>query len=135
MKYESALKKLKAVSIGSAMADMALLLLVFFMAATTSEPPKGAEVELPKAVTEGADQDSIYISIASNGTIYVDGEPADKEDLGDYLGQHTGERNKAVSITADKNLSFEQVDEVLEILRSYDFLNVIFMAQPEGTDD
>ena len=60
----SFLKKLKPVSIGSAMADMALLLLVFFMATTTTEPPRGVEVELPKALTQGAEQDSLYITVS-----------------------------------------------------------------------
>ncbi len=131
MKYRSSLSKLKAVSIGSAMADMALLLLVFFMAATTSEPPKGVDVELPTAVTEGAEQDTIYLSISSNGDLYVDGEKSSKNDLKDYLSIHSGERDKTVSITADKNLPYKTVNSVLEILRDHDFLNIVFMAQPE----
>ncbi len=73
MNKRSFLNKLKPLSIGSAMADMALLLLVFFMATTTTEPPKGVEVELPKAVTKGAEQDSIYITIARDSNIYYDG--------------------------------------------------------------
>lgn len=132
MKYKSALSKLRAVSIGSSMADMAMLLLVFFMAATTSEPPKGVDVDLPHAVTEGAEQDTIYISIARDSQIYVDGESSSADDLRDYLAIHGGERDKTVSLTADKNLPYKTVNSVLEILREHDFLNVVFMAQPES---
>lgn len=131
MKYQSRLSRLSVVSIGSAMADMALLLLIFFMAATTSEPPQGVDVEMPKAVTEGAEQDTIYISVSSDGTVYVEGEKSSLEGLNDFLAMHGAERDKTVSVTADRNLPYKTVREVLETLRSRDFLNVIFMAQPE----
>lgn len=131
MRYESRLSKLRGVSIGSAMADMALLLLIFFMAATTSEPPQGVDVTLPQSHTEGAEQDTIYLSISAQNIIYVDGEKSSKDNLRDYLAVHAGERDKTVSVSADKDLPYKAVNEVLDILRERDFLNVVFMAQPE----
>ncbi|MFW6365980.1 MAG: ExbD/TolR family protein, partial [Spirochaetota bacterium] len=98
---------------------------------TTSEPPQGVDVEMPKAVTEGAEQDTIYISVSSDGTVYVEGEKSSLEGLNDFLAMHGAERDKTVSVTADRNLPYKTVREVLETLRSRDFLNVIFMAQPE----
>jgi len=63
MRKGSFLSKLRPLTIGSAMADLALLLLVFFMASTTTEPPKGVEVVIPKGTTQGAEQDSLYLTI------------------------------------------------------------------------
>lgn len=130
MKNNSFLKKLKPIAIGSSMADMAMLLLVFFMATTTTEPPKGVEVNLPKATTQGAEQDSLYLTISKKGNIYLDGKITSIEQLSDYLAMRQGERDRTVSITADKDLNFIQVSQVLNILQEQDFLNVVFMSEP-----
>ena len=82
------------------MADMALLLLVFFMATTSTEPPKGVEVEIPKARTRGAEQDSLYISISKQGYIYFDGKETTLEGLKDQLSMRAGEIDRPVAITA-----------------------------------
>ncbi|MBN2434961.1 MAG: biopolymer transporter ExbD [Spirochaetes bacterium] len=130
MKRESFLKKIKYASIGSAMADMALLLLVFFMATTTSEPPKGVDVELPVADAKGAEQDTFYLTIGSDGAVYLDGEYVTGEQLRDQLGMRAGEKDRTISITADKDLNYGQVASVLNILKEKEFLNVVFMSQP-----
>ncbi len=129
MRTNSIIKKLKPVAIGSAMADMALLLLVFFMASTTTEPPKGVEVALPVAVTQGAEQDSIYITIASDSNIYYEGSSVSPDALNDYLAMRKSEKDRVVALTADKNLDYRVVREVLEILQQQNFLNVVFMSE------
>ncbi len=129
MRNNSILRKLKPVAIGSAMADMALLLLVFFMASTTTEPPKGVEVNLPVAVTQGAEQDSIYITIAADGNIYFEGSEVSPDALNDYLAMRKSEKDRVVALTADRNLDYNVVREVLEILQQQNFLNVVFMSE------
>lgn len=132
MTRNSFIKKLKPITIGSSMADMAMLLLVFFMATTTTEPPKGVEVELPSAYTRGAEQDSLYITISKTGSIYLDGKNVDVEQLNDYLAMRQSERDRAVSITADRNLNYDQVSVVLSALQDQDFLNIVFMSEPRS---
>lgn len=131
MNGRSFLRKLKTASIGAAMADMALLLLVFFMATTTTEPPKGVEVALPEAETQGAEQDSIYITISADGGLYYDSKPIALEQLADRLGMRRGEKDNVVAVTADKGLPYREVRRVLDMLREQDFLNVVFMAEPK----
>ena len=126
----SFLKKLRVVSIGSAMADMALLLLVFFMATTTTEPPKGVAVDLPSGKTKGAEQDSIYLTISSNQQIYIDSNLVSISELSDQLAMRHTEKDRVVAITADKDLHYRTVSGVLEVLKNQDFLNIVFMAQP-----
>ncbi len=130
MKADSMLKKLKPISIGSAMADLALLLLVFFMATTTTEPPKGVEVELPVAKTRGAEQDSIYVTIARGGGLYLEGRQVTLQDFADALDIRQAEKDHTVSITADRTLNYGQISPVLNVLREKEFLNVVFMSQP-----
>jgi biopolymer transport protein ExbD len=126
----SLLDRLKPFTLGAAAADMAMLLLVFFMATTSTEPPRGVEVELPKARTEGAEQDSIYITIGNDGKIYYDGRYLSIEELNDQLSMRRGESDRPVSLTADKNLSYATVGMVLELLKQNEFLNVVFMSEP-----
>lgn len=123
------ISRLKPVAIGSAMADLALLLLVFFMASTTTEPPRGVEVNLPKAETQAAEQESIYITLSKQGNLYVDSKQATLEEFSDILAMRQGEKDKIVSITADKDLEYRVVANVLDTLRSQDFLNIVFMSE------
>jgi biopolymer transport protein ExbD len=135
MKKHSFLKKLPPIAIGSSMADMAMLLLVFFMATTTTEPPKGIEVDLPKAVTSGAEQDSIYLTIAKNGDTYFDGKPVTLRELNDNLANRRFEKDKTVAITADRKLLHAQLSRILQVLQEQDFLNIVFMSEPrEGAE-
>ncbi|PKL37536.1 MAG: hypothetical protein CVV44_14400 [Spirochaetae bacterium HGW-Spirochaetae-1] len=126
----SFLKKLKFVSFGSAMADMAMLLLIFFMATTTTEPPKGVEVDLPVGKTAATEQDSLYVTISRSGEYFFDGKRMSLQQLGDALANRQGEKDRAVAITADRDLDYTIVSPVLEVLKAQDFLNIVFMAQP-----
>jgi biopolymer transport protein ExbD len=108
-----------------------MLLLIFFMASTTTEPPGGIEVELPASKTSSAEQDSVYITIAKNSRIYLNGGNVTLRELDDYLAMHQGEKDRSVSITADKNLNYTEVADVLSVLQGRDFLNVVFMSVPE----
>ena len=112
------------------MADLALLLLIFFMATTTTEPPKGVEVEIPKAQTRGAEQESIFITISKQGALYYDGNAVSLQILYDSLSTRQHEKDRIVSITADKNLNYKEIAKVLTILQDQDFLNIVFMSQP-----
>jgi biopolymer transport protein ExbD len=125
----SFMSRLKPISIGSAMADLALLLLVFFMASTSTEPPRGVEVELPRARTQGAEQESIYVTVSKQGDLYVDGRRVTIQELHDHLAMRQTEKDKIVSVTADRNLDYRVVADVLSALRSQDFLNIVFMSE------
>lgn len=126
----SFIKKIQFISIGSAMADMALLLLIFFMASTSSEPPQGVSVDIPRGYTESADQDSFYLTVSKNGELYLDGQKMTKEELVSELTMRQGERDRTVSITADREMPYKEIKELLYLLQKEDFLNVVFMAEP-----
>ncbi len=129
MTTQSFLRKLKPIAFGTSMADMALLLLVFFMASTSTEPPRGVVVELPRATTQAAEQESLYVTVSQAGEIYLDGKKTGIQDLKDSLAMRQSEKDKIVSITADKNLEYRVIQSVLSALREQDFLNVVFMSE------
>ncbi len=129
---KSILNKLQMTSFGASMADMALLLLVFFMVTTSTEPPKGVDVELPSAVTHGAEQDTLYVTIGKDRDIYFDGRLVDLSDLKDELLLRGLEKDRTISITADKSLDYETVQQVLNVLQESDFLNIVFMSEPKA---
>ncbi len=135
MHRNSFLKRLKPISFGAAMADMALLLLVFFMASTSTDPPKGVEVDLPKARTEGAEQDSVYVTISHKGELYYDGNPVTLQQLHDHLAMRQSESDRIISITAEKSLNYEVVAQVLNVLQEQNFLNVVFMSEPHDKEN
>ncbi len=127
----SFLSKLRPFTLGASAADLAMLLLVFFMVTTSTEPPKSVEIDLPKSKTESAEQDTLYITLSQKGDIYFDGRPSSIPEIKDQLALRRGEKDRPVSLTADKNLSYSSVSVILELLREYDFLNVVFMSQPK----
>lgn len=134
MKKNSILKKMKIVSASASMADMAMLLLIFFMATTSTEPPKGVEVRLPKAKVQSAEQDSLYLTVTGDA-LYLDSEKYSYDELPNLLLMRSGENDRTVSITADRGLEYGRMSQVLKVLRENNFLNVVFMAQPEGSNE
>lgn len=130
-KNRSFLRKLKAMAMGAAMADLALLLLVFFMVATTNEPPKGVEVQVPVGQTEGAEQDNIYIAISADERVFYQGVELSLDELSSRLIERAADKDNVVAITADRRLSYQTIKSVLDILKENDFLNVVFMAEQE----
>jgi len=125
------LSKLRPFSLGASAADLAMLLLVFFMATTSTEPPKSVEIDLPKGKTESAEQDTLFITISKNNQIYFDGRLSSIDDIRDQLALRGGEKDRPISITADKNLNYSSISSILGTLREFDFLNILFMSQPK----
>jgi biopolymer transport protein ExbD len=72
----------------SSMADIAFLLIVYFMVTTTFAATRGLDFSLPKdddqpPVVEK--EDSVLIEILPNGDLLVDQKPMEAEDIIDYL--------------------------------------------------
>lgn len=126
---ESLVSKIQNVSLGSAMADLAMLLLIFFMTTTTADPPKSIEIDLPKAKVTSVDNESFFIAVSRTGDIYFEDEKVGLEELGQILDDKRGSRAKRINVSADAGLKFKTVSELLDLLRSHEFLNIAFMAQ------
>ncbi len=125
----SFLLKLRPFVLGASAGDIALLLLVFFMASTSTEPPKGVEVNLPLAQTQSIDQEGLYITVSKQGALYMDGKQMTLQEISDNLAMRQSEKEHVISITADRNLEYRQIRPLLDVLKEQDFLNVAFISE------
>ena len=105
----------------SSMADIAFLLIVYFMVTTTFAATRGLDFALPKdddtpPVVEK--EDSVLIEIRTTGDVVVDQKPTDVADIFDYLKPKL-ERNpkKPVIIKPDPDAPYGKMVGVFDSLR------------------
>ncbi len=115
----------------ASMADIAFLLIIFFML-TTSFSPEKTNVTLPASaiqtkVTEGA----AIVAIKDSGELwFTDGEQQSQpissaEEIGRRAAAIVEQApTKEFLVKADRSVPFEAVDEVLEALRSNQVRNI-----------
>ncbi len=109
----------------ASMADIAFLLIIFFML-TTSFSPERTSVTLPKSeIRTEVSKDAAIVAISSQGEVsFTDGEApaftlASMAELGQYVKTLvTAIPGKEFLIKADRDVQYQLVDGVLEQLRS-----------------
>jgi biopolymer transport protein ExbD len=71
----------------SSMADIAFLLIIFFMVTTVFSATKGLEFKLPKEddSTPPESEEAVFIKVYPNSSITVDCKPMGPENILDYL--------------------------------------------------
>lgn len=115
----------------ASMADIAFLLIIFFML-TTSFSPERTSVALPKSETQAEVSDeAAIVAVTADGEIhFTDGE-APSQPMSDMraLGAIVHDlvqlaANKEFLIKADEKVRFEAVDDVLETLRNNGAKNI-----------
>ena len=114
--------------------DVMLVLLIIFMVAA----PLAAvtvKVELPPAVAKPSSNPPkpVYISIQSNGRIYIQDKPSDLASLGDDLRNHLGaNRNptkERIFIRADKDVMYGDFMGVMNMLQDNGFYSVALVGE------
>ncbi len=107
----------------ASMADIAFLLIIFFMLTTTFSPER-TSVQLPESqIRTDVSKDAAIVAITQDGTIkFTDGERPSFALSEAELGQLTREiiefiPGKEFVIKADREVRYESVDTVLEQLR------------------
>ena len=106
----------------SSMADIAFLLIVYFMVTTTFAATRGLDFALPKdddtpPVIEK--EDSVLIDIQPNGQLIVDQTPMELEDIFDYLQPKLiPNPKKPVIIKPHPETPYGHMLEVFDLLRS-----------------
>lgn len=123
MKYR--VRKLAPKIPTASMADIAFLLIIFFML-TTSFSPEKTSVQLPEsAIQQEISDQAAIIAITNDGQInYSDGEApsvpvASLEELKlQVRGMVEAAPFKEFAIKADRMVEYRRVDEVLDVLRT-----------------
>ena len=123
------------------MADIAFLLIVFFMVATTMQVDK-TSVELPLTVEwTQIPKGAAFIAITDDNPPLVkfsDGEENSFAvgSIGDLAPHVAGVTSKNMLhffvIKADKDVKYEKIDEVLDVLRHAQAFNILYLSRPKS---
>lgn len=123
----------------ASMADIAFLLMIFFMVSTVFVRYRGIPVELPEA--EKVDKLEMRrhvtsIWVGANGVIDIDDQLIPLEQVGSTIhAKLTANPRLVISIKADGGAQFGLVSDVLQELRKVEALRVNFATLREKTGD
>jgi biopolymer transport protein ExbD len=103
----------------SPLIDVVLSLVIFFILSTTFIQKYGLKLELPKAKTGEASQETkIVINIDREGNIFMDKIKIDEEDLRSMLPDRLkNSTEKKVIIKADEKVQHGKVVKIMDIIR------------------
>ena len=117
------------------MINIVFLLLIFFMLTATTPTKEGREVDLPKARTaEKSNKQYFTVTIDKVGALQLDGNEVTLKTLqGQLESKIRGQKNKIISIHADKVIEFELFGQVIELAKqagAEDFILATEQAMP-----
>ena len=120
----------------ASMADIAFLLIIFFMITTVFTATKGIEYGLPKQDPEAQVQplESVYIRLRADRGLEVDRRPmADTDELAAYVAAKMAEteNRKPVIIRTDADAPYGRMIDVLDVLKGLDVRTVAIPTQTE----
>ena len=123
-------RELGAINAGS-MADIAFLLLIFFMLSANFINQTGIKVSLPIARTaQNYENEHLIVYISDDDMLYIDDERIAKNDLKTTLmNKLKSQNNKNVIIKADKKINFGLAIEVMDIAQQAQAEGLIISAE------
>jgi biopolymer transport protein ExbD len=128
MDLESRFKRKKTFPVIS-MADIVLLLLIFFLLTSSYLIQPGIKVQLPKAATkEALSREKINITITRSGTVYLEDKPVDITRLPYLLG---GIEDKIILIKADRAVTIDMTVRVMDVVRRSGANRFVIATTPE----
>lgn len=118
----------------SSMADVAFLLIIFFMLTSTMVQESGIELTLPQAKkTEQKKTREKSIVISKKGQYYLNGVPmspeAIEQALTDLLKGAKDDEARSVTIKADKSIEWQTVVTAIDIVNRLDGILVLIMEE------
>lgn len=115
------------------LADIVLLLLIFFLLSSTFIVQPGIRVRLPKAITRDAEiERNISITLLGSGEIYLEDEPVDIAKLPGRIYQRLIEQpEQLIVLRADREVPLERAVEILDIAKGAGGEKFIIATQPK----
>jgi biopolymer transport protein ExbD len=110
---------------------MFLLLVSFVYGVFFMSVHRGVQVALPLSSTAKIEKQlTLSLSIQADGTLFLDKEPVPFENLGEALKLRTAENKEAgVLLFADKNLPYQKLYTVLDLIRMAGLSQVSLQAE------
>ena len=102
----------------SSMADIAFLLIIFFMLTTVFAVDSGIVIELPDTeVRESVPLREVVITVTSEGNLYADGKPLELENVGGFIrAKRSANPSRPVVVKSDRRVSYGLVADVMDEL-------------------
>ena len=99
--------------------DIVFLLLIFFLLSSTFILQTGIKVELPQTtVGEPSADRTLVLSIAGDGSVYLNADLVSRPQLVATLRQRLVSREQIVILRADRSLSLDRVVEVMNVAKT-----------------
>ncbi len=99
--------------------DVVLVLLIIFMVTATFMVSPSIKVDLPKAATgETTQTSSLALVIAKDGTVYLNGKPADDDGIRKFIAdEQAAEKKVQAIIAADKDVAHGAVIRIIDLVK------------------
>ncbi len=111
-------------------ADIVLLLLIFFLLTSSYLIQPGIKVHLPRAVTkEALSREKVSITITKSGAVYLEDKPVDISRL-PYLLENF--KDRIMLIKADRDVTIDMTVKVMEMVRRSGASKFVIATTPEA---
>jgi biopolymer transport protein ExbD len=121
----------------SSLADIAFLLLIFFMVTTVFRTDRQRPIDWPKAeATKKIDEKKkniLNIWVEQNGSLYINDQPFPMDQVSDYVGPlyAQSEQHLVISIRGDRDVPYRVIDQLQKELVSANVVRVVFATELE----
>ena len=121
----------------SSLADIAFLLLIFFMVTTVFRQERRRDIEMPDAAsTEQVDEkrkDILHLWVDPDGTVFINDAIIPTENISDVVLPlfEASEQRLVVAIRSDRSVPYHMINDITEELRDAGALRVNFATNFE----
>lgn len=120
----------------SSLADMAFLLLIFFMVTTTFRKEQKQDVVFPEAIAtqklEEPRKDVLHIYVLQDGTIFINDMVVGPDNVAGVVGPMAlDNRGLIAMLRSDRDVSYHRIDQILKQLQAAGAYRVAFYTNLE----